>query len=307
MRVRAVVASMFAVGLFAAAHAQQSHVPVVLMHGLLSNAADLQQLQQWLEADFPGIYVKNVEIGDGKFDSIFMNMNDQVANFAQQLQSDPLLADGAILIGHSQGGLITRAYMERYNSHPTVHHFISLAGPQGGVYGVPDFNDWCPDADCPWLAALMSKIIEKGWFEAIAQNFITFAQYWRDPLNYNLYLNSSGFLADVNNERATKNDAYRFNMISTTGQVHLVEAEDDHIVVPKQSAHFEFFAVGQDTTILNLTQTPGYINDWIGLRTLDSQGRLYLHRVPCTHRELPHVQCKSTVYDAIIKPLITTP
>ena len=40
-------------------------------------------------------------------------------------------------------GLVTRAFIERFND-PPVHNWISLAGPQFGVYGVPDFNALCP-------------------------------------------------------------------------------------------------------------------------------------------------------------------
>lgn len=301
-----VVLSFALVALFTVGTCAGAVLPVVLMHGLMSSAEGMSHIEAWLQSDFPGVYVKNVEIGNGKMDSLFMKMDDQVANFAAQLQADDRLANGFVMIGHSQGGLITRAYMERYNQ-PTVHHYVSLAGPQGGVYGVPDFNDWCPDAECPWIAAIMSKVAESGWLEPLMQNFITFAQYWRDPLNYDMYLNSSGFLADVNNERNTKNHTYRRNLVSSTGQIHLVEAGDDHIVVPKRSAHFEFFAVGQDTVILNLTQTPGFLGDWIGLKTLLTQGRLHLHTVPCSHQNLPRSSCKAVVYDAIIKPLMSTP
>lgn len=37
--------------------------PVVLLHGLNSGAGAMSLTQSWIEADFPGIYVNNVEIG----------------------------------------------------------------------------------------------------------------------------------------------------------------------------------------------------------------------------------------------------
>ena len=57
------------------------------------------------------------------------------------------------------GGLIARAYVTRYNN-PPVHNLVSLAGPQDGVYGVPDFNALCPDRDCPWLDELVRILLE---------------------------------------------------------------------------------------------------------------------------------------------------
>ena len=72
-----------------------------------------------------------------------MDINKQVELVAAQVAADPLLANGFDLIGHSQGGLLARAYIERFNK-PPVRRFVSLAGPQQGVFGVPDFNAlWC--------------------------------------------------------------------------------------------------------------------------------------------------------------------
>jgi palmitoyl-protein thioesterase len=62
-----------------------------------------------------------------------------VDEFARVVRSDPRLAKGFNLIGHSQGGLISRAYIERYND-PPVHNFITWATPHGGQYGVPELG-----------------------------------------------------------------------------------------------------------------------------------------------------------------------
>lgn len=276
--------------------------PLVLMHGLMASSEAMSHLQQFAEADFPGIYVHNAEIGDGKYSSLLVQMNTQVDQLAAQIQADPLLAKGFDMVGHSQGGLLTRAYIERYNN-PPVHNYISLAGPMAGVFGVPDFNDWCPDAECPWLIDIMNAISEGGWTEPIMQEYVTFAQYWKNPLNYSLYLNTSSFLPDINNEKAVKNATYRLNLISAN-TVTLVMAQQDHTVVPKESAWFQFFAQGQDTIVVNFTKTSTYVEDWIGLRTLDDAGKLHLQSVPCTHTNLPRQECKAVVYDPIIKPLI---
>jgi hypothetical protein len=42
--------------------------PVVLLHGLTGSKASMAGVQQWIEQDFPGIYVHNAEIGDGRLD-----------------------------------------------------------------------------------------------------------------------------------------------------------------------------------------------------------------------------------------------
>lgn len=138
-----------------------------------------QDTKAWIEADFPGIYVKNVEIGNGRKDSYEMEINDQVADFARQLQQDPRLQGGFNLVGHSQGGLIARAYTERYNS-PRVHNLILWAAPNAGIYGVPNYNAACPDKKCPWLDALLDALLYDGGAHILSMHF-SFVGYWKDP------------------------------------------------------------------------------------------------------------------------------
>jgi hypothetical protein len=162
-----------------------------------------------------------------------------------------------------------------------VHNLVSLAGPVNGVYGVPVMNALCPDTSCPWLASLMSKIAEGGYTEPV---LVTFAQYWRDPLHYDAYLDSSLFLADINKERPVKNSTYKKNFITLNALV-LVAAELEEIVVPPASEHFGFFAVGNDTQIVPMQETAQYQQDFFGLKTLDNwQGVFHVGAVrSCQH------------------------
>jgi hypothetical protein len=43
--------------------------PVVLMHGIISGADDMNEIAGWIRASYPGIYVISVEIGNGADDS----------------------------------------------------------------------------------------------------------------------------------------------------------------------------------------------------------------------------------------------
>jgi palmitoyl-protein thioesterase len=283
--------------------------PCVLMHGLFATSEAMGQVKTWLEQDFPGIYVKNVEIATGKnrFDSMLIPMDEQIQIFHQRMQSDPQLREGGFdLIGHSQGGLLTRSYIERYGHFykTPIHNYISLAGVQNGQYGVPDINDWCPDKDpqCDTLLDLMNQIAYGKWAEPLFQKYISFAQYWKDPKNESAYLELSGFLADVNNERAVKNSTYRMNLISVN-KVFLLHALMDHIVIPSVSEHFQFYGWGQDSTVqASITKSPTFQGDWIGLKTLDQMGKLHIVDVNCTHQGMPREVCKSQVYEAWIKP-----
>ena len=278
--------------LMAPCHAEEWR-PVVLMHGLLANASKLDTLKTRIAADFPGIYVRSVEITT-KITSLTTSMNVQVERFAAAVRADPRLARGFNLVGHSQGGLITRGYVERHND-PPVHNLISLAGPQAGQYGVPEFNALCPDHACPWLDELMRRLLDEGATAALQEAF-SFASYWRDPKNLSNYLATNIFLADLNNERTAKNATYKANMLSLNAYGLLFSTGDD-ICVPRETPWFAFFADGSDQQpLVPMEQSAAYEGDWIGLRTLAESGRLVRWQVDCPHGEIPQASCLDQSY-----------
>lgn len=46
--------------------------PVVMLHGILGDKSDMILPKQWIEKDYPGIYVANIEIGNGFYDRFRM-------------------------------------------------------------------------------------------------------------------------------------------------------------------------------------------------------------------------------------------
>jgi len=273
--------------------------PVALMHGLDASAEAMNGVEQWVKADFPGIYTHNIEVGNGKEDSWFMPIERQVEEFAKVVKADVNLAKGFNLICHSQGGMLARAYIERYNN-PPVHNFITWSTPHAGVYGVPDFNVLCPDKDCPWLNEIMSALMEGK--ADVLQDHIAFAAYWRDPINVTAFKAKNKFLTDINNMRDAKNSTYRANMISLNSFLAMFTTRDA-IVIPNSSPWFQFFADGSMETVTPLRQTDTYLGDWIGLQTLDKAGKLFPRQCNCTHQDYPRADCK-WAYDLYTKPLL---
>jgi palmitoyl-protein thioesterase len=226
----------------------------------------------------------------------------QVELFAAAVRNDSKLARGFNLIGHSQGGLITRAYVERFND-PPVYNLVSLAGPHDGVFGVPALNALCPDHFCPWLGKLFDELLASGATRAVQEVF-TFASYWKDTMNYSEYLRDNIFLADINNERAKKNATYRSHMTSLNA-LALVYSTTDDIVVPRQSPWFKFFAEGSDQRpLVPMALSPSYLGDWIGLRTLDDGGRLKRFSVSCGHQDMPRDDCLNQSYVGTVQQLL---
>jgi len=280
----------------------QQYRPLVLMHGLLAGSEAMAHIQGWVTQDFPGMYIKNIEIGNGRDDSLFMDLNDQCDSLAQQILQDPKLSNGFTLVGHSQGGLTSRCAIERYNL--PVYNFISLAGPMDGVYGVPDFNALCPDDLCPWLNTIFSQIVEGAWIEPLFQSYISFAAYWKDPLNYDSYLKYSIFLADINNERNEKNATYKSNLLKLNHML-LIYSTTENIVIPAMSPWFYFYAEGSDSTVLPLQNSTQWTEDWLGLKTLSDSGRLTFKSLPCDHQDIPRDVCKP-YYISEYRDLINT-
>lgn len=227
----------------------------------------------------PGVYVKNMEIGNGFWDSILMRMDDQVETYCNNIRADPNLANGFNAIGFSQGTLVTRGYIERCNN-PPVFNFISWAGPQDGQFGTPYVN-------IEWIDNLLAT----APYRPDVQRSFAPAQYWKDPYNLDEYLAKATFLPDLNNEGPTKNMTYRQNILSLKNVV-LVYGTTDTVIVPRQSGWFYFYANNSQTKLIPMELQPIYTEDLLGLKTLDSSRRLHMFYTNCTHYEHHTNTCK---------------
>ncbi len=181
----------------------------------------------------------------------------------------------------------------RYND-PPVYNYNTWASPHAGQYGVPDFN-------IPYLDQLFSEILESTNGQII-ESFISFAAYWKDPYNLDKYLEKSIFLADLNNERPTKNQTYIDN-IKSLNTFAMEFSTIDTIVHPNVSPWFEFFAPNS-TSIIPLRQSQFYTEDWLGIRALDEAGKLQLITTNCDHQNFPRTECKNLYVDRFANTVI---
>jgi len=271
------------------------YLPVVLMHGHASNAATMESMEHWIQEAMPGVYVKNVEIGDGIYSSIFTHLNSQVTNFCEQMKNDAQLRNGFNLIGFSQGTLITRAYIERCND-PPVQNWISLGSPAAGQFGLAIVPDYL-QRELDWLLASTPY---GRWL----QNTFAFASYWRDPYESSEYLLYASFLPDINNELEKKNPTYRENLISLKNMV-LVYSTTDEVIRPPSSGWFNFFNNDQDREVVPYNQTESYKEDWLGLRTLQSSNRLHLFQTQCSHFQF-HEEFWHESFNRIVLPFLNS-
>merc|ERR1712046_14810 len=81
---------------------------------------------------------------------------------------------------------------------------------------------------------------------------------------------------------AEKNETYAVNLASLENFV-MVKHNQDGMVEPRESEHFEFYTPGQSDVILPLRESPIYVEDRIGLKALDESGRLHFLDVEGDH------------------------
>jgi palmitoyl-protein thioesterase len=271
--------------------------PVVLVHGIWAGEKDMAVLEGRIKEAIPGTYVHSLNIGAGKWTS-FWSMQRQGKWLCSEIQKDPKLKDGFIMICHSQGGLLGRYYLERWNN-PKVITYISLATPQRGVFGLPGTYDerW--------------KILNH--FENLArcllymkffQRHFSFAAYWNDSLHHDKYLRCCTFLPYLNNEiKHDFSEHYKANICSLKYMV-LVGCMGDEIVEPLESEHFGFYKNGSKTQFEQVYFWDVYLNDTLGLKTLDDSNRLKLLFSTASHCE---VNEDKVTFEQCILPYIKVP
>ncbi|RYR16387.1 hypothetical protein Ahy_B04g073397 isoform E [Arachis hypogaea] len=97
------------------------------------------------------------------------------------------------------------------------------------------------------------------------------------------YIEGCNFLPKLNNEISTeRNSTYKQRFASLQNLV-LIMFEQDTILIPKETAWFGYYPDGAFHPVLAPQQTKLYIEDWIGLRTLDEAGKVKFISVSGDH------------------------
>ncbi|KAK3324521.1 Alpha/Beta hydrolase protein [Cercophora scortea] len=258
-------------------------LPLVIWHGLGDNyaAEGLHRVGDLAEAIHPGTLVYYIRMDDNtQRDSsatFFGNLTEQVAKACADIAAHPILASAPAIdaLGFSQGGQFLRAYVERCNN-PPVRSLVTFGSQHNGIV---KFRD-CGTTD--WVCKAAMALLRGNAWSSYVQSRLVPAQYYRDPEQYDQYLDSSNFLADINNERDIKNEAYKANIEKLENLV-LYMFDEDTTVVPKETAWFEEV---NGTEITPLRARKMYSEDWLGLRALDRKGGLQFRTAPGDHMQL---------------------
>jgi len=259
-----------------------SSLPVVCWHGVNDNAQSCNGPFNTIKQTIPDVYTLAIMIGDNldqdTANSVLMRADTQISKACEILQNDTNLAGGYNAIGISQGGLMFRGLLQRCPS-PPVRNFITFGSPHQGVFGVPECKS---TTGSPALCELVRRLLSEGAYIPWIQDLITPAQYWHNPLNNQEFLEGSHYLADINNERQEKNSEYKQNLEKLENFV-MAKWLQDTTIIPGASAQFGFYLQGQDILTQDLQSLALYTEDWLGLRTLDQEGRLHFREMEGDH------------------------
>ena len=208
-----------------------------------------------------------VEIGNGRIDSIFMNLEKQSQIACANIKKIKDFEGKFNIMGVSQGTLIGRYIIEKCNMKGEVQNYVSFMGPQMGVSAVPELScgKFCDIFNN--LVADLNKKNPKLLAEKIAP-----ASYWKYRYQYDQYMKDNVYLKDLNNEGPQKNQNYK-NRIMNLNKMLLVKGSLDTIISPRESSWFEFYDK-KGEKIVPLKQSDFYINDYLGIKALDQKKKL---------------------------------
>jgi len=241
--------------------------PVVFMHGLTGSEKDGAILAKYIEVEHPGqpFYSLPVDCGEQSYKNLYQQIQDVQVVIQTLIDTYPdQFANGFHLIGHSQGGLLTRCVVEesdRFN----IRNYISLAGVQAGEYGHCEVFG---SGDCNALTAQL--------YSPEYRNLTSVANFWRSP-NPTQFMNGNVFLPVMFN-LVNPDPRRKANMLRLK-HMYLFGSDGDEIISPWQSSLLGFFDA-DGTTVLPLEKQEYYIQDTFGLRTLKESNRLTLTSLP---------------------------
>lgn len=266
-------------------HGSATNVPLLLWHGL-GDAYDsdgIKSVGDLYRKLYPDSPVYFVHLGDNagadRHSSFFGNLTEQVNSVCEDIRNnrDFAHAPAANALGFSQGGVFVRGLVERCDAI-NVRNLVTFGSPHSGI---TEFTK-CADGD--WWCNVWSGTLKSNTWSSFAQSTLIPAQYFRNSEDLDNYLLYSNFLADINNERAEKAEAYK-KRIAALDRFVMYKFQDEDVLSPPEGSWFSELN-STSGLLTRLKERDMYREEWLGLKELDEAGGLVFRTTPGKHMQI---------------------
>ena len=237
--------------------------PIALFHGIVDSCTmkNTSKLVSDLENDL-GVHVECIEIGNGFMDSVAKPILTQVEEACEKIKSNPNFQDKFNVLGISQGTLIGRYIIEKCDMEGQVMKYMSFDGPQMGIASIPKIT--C-GSFCEWLCNITAPLAYQ------LRDIVAPCGYYKYRYDQDTYKKTNTFLKMLNNEDEKDEEVYK--RFSSLEKVKLIKSREDTVITPRDSSWFQFYDKnGIDIVPLELSDF--YIDDYIGLRKINEEGKV---------------------------------
>ena len=238
--------------------------PIALFHGIVDSCKmkNTSTLVNDLQRDL-GVHVECIEIGNGFMDTVAKPIMDQVEEACEKIKANPNFQGKFSILGISQGTLIGRYIIEKCDMKGEVARYMSFDGPQMGIASIPKIT--C-GSFCEWLCNITAPLAYK------LRDIVAPCGYYKYKFDQKTYHETNTFLKMLNNEYEEKDEEV-YRRFSSLEKVKLIKSLGDTVITPRESSWFEFYDK-EGLNIVPLEESDFYINDNIGLRKLNEEGKL---------------------------------
>ncbi|TMW57856.1 hypothetical protein Poli38472_013330 [Pythium oligandrum] len=292
-------------------------LPVFFFHGVTANASSGYNYQANLTAEGRVFVALNFCPSLCSVSALPGQVQAAITAVRTRVASDAAFAKGYVFIGHSQGAAIARAVIEEMDDH-NVKMFISLAGPQTGVFYGPQPSDIIPRM--AFTMRIGPQMIPSfdfskysgadyaaGKFQSdfnalvlgnpLLQQQLSVVNLGRSPVK-KAWRAVNTFLPVINNvnpcgkgdKQCMADKTRRRRNFLKLKSAHFFGSPADDVVAPWQSSilgQFNDVVTSEDILlnfplfrVIDMKLTDEYEYDTYGLRSLDVRGGLFLYAVP---------------------------